>query len=197
MPVKVLKRSPSSAKEAHIYVIHARIIDWGGVNLPETNNGVTSSVIPPITFRATELPNTDGSQGDIAPAREAEQDGVEAHERDAIAGGQPEGEGGEQAHRDGEDHGVEAAEAVSDVAGQPAAEEGTRVDDGEELVGEGGGDVVAERVRGDVGERDEETPFDEEDARRGEGEGWVAEDGEVREHAGAGAGGGPQPGTDE
>ena len=82
------------------------------MNIPKTDDGVTSRVIAAIRLRATELADTDGRQGNIAPAGEAEQDGVEAHERHAGAGGQSQDEGCEQAQGDGQDHGVEAAEPV-------------------------------------------------------------------------------------
>ena len=112
---------------------------------------------------------------------------------DAAAGGEPDCEDGEKAEEDCDDHGVEAAEAVGEVARGPAAEEAARVDDGEELVGEGCGDAVGEGVGGNVRERNEEAPFDKEDAGGRERECRVPEDPEVgpdvaapfREQAGA------------
>lgn len=164
---------------------------------PKTDDRVARRVVPPVVLCLAELPDTDGRQADVGPAREAEEDRVDNDQSDVAAGREPEGEGGDEAQRDGDDHGVVATEAVGDEAGEPAAEEGAGVEDGEDLVGEGGGDAVVERVGGDKGEWYEEPPFDEEDADGGEGEDGVAEDAEVGEGVGELHLGGGETGADK
>ena len=144
---------------------------------PERHQRIARSIIPPIHPCITQLSDANRREADIRPAREAEQrrkDNRQRQPRVALrrrqqVARQPEREARDQTHDERGDHGVEAAELVGDEARGEAAEAGAGVDDGDELVGEGGGDGAGgEGVAGEVRDGGEEAPLDEEDADGGE-----------------------------
>ncbi|KAL9043894.1 MAG: hypothetical protein Q9214_002934, partial [Letrouitia sp. 1 TL-2023] len=102
---------------------------------------------------------------DVASARETEQRREDAEPRDVAAHVEPDAEHAERAHGDSGDHGVEPAEPVGDESRARPPEDTPRVEDREQLVREGWGDAVGERVAGDEGQGYEEAPLDKEDAR--------------------------------
>ena len=151
---------------------------------PKADHSIQTGIIPPKHLRLTQLSHTNRRQADITPRREAEQQRKHDQLRDAStsafrAAGQPDAKHGDHAEGYGDDHGVEASEAVGEVAGCPAPEEGADVQDREELVAEGWGDVVCEGVARYVRDGDEKGPFDHEDARGGQGEDFLLVDFQV------------------
>ena len=104
-------------------------------------------------------------------------------------GGQPEREGAEHAAQDRGDHGVEATPFIRHIPRCPAAETGTRVENRDELVGEGGAHGSrGEGVAGEVRDGDEEAPLEKVRPDRHERESGLPENGEVRQDGAAGAG---------
>lgn len=117
----------------------------------KTDHGIEAGIPPPKHLGTAQLPDAYRGQTDIAAAREAKEQGEDdqlCYTPGAGFGGagKPDAEDGDQAEGDCDDHGIEASEFVGNVARGPAAEEGAGVQDGEELVGKGGGYAVSKGV---------------------------------------------------
>ena len=154
------------------------------VQAAEAHDRVQARVPSPKHLGVAQLSHADRGEADVAARGEAEEDAKDDQLGDAPAPvfrhvGEPHGEDGDEAQSHGDDHRVEPSEKVCHVAWRPPAEEGPRVEDGEELVAESGRNTPRESVRGDVGERYEESPLDKEDPHGYQREDSVLEDSPV------------------
>ncbi|KAL9609859.1 MAG: hypothetical protein Q9167_005403 [Letrouitia subvulpina] len=151
----------------------------GGLNSPKAHNRVARRIVPAKFLRLAQLAHTRWGQADVAPARETEQRREDAEPCNIAAGVEPDAEHAESAHGDSGDHGVEPAEPVGDEPRARAPKDASCVEDREQLVREGWGDAIGERVAGDEGQGYEEAPLDEEDACGRQREGGLREYAEI------------------
>ena len=127
------------------------------------------------------MSHTDRGKTDVASRGEAEEDAKDDQLSDTPAAvfrriGEPHRENGDETQSHCDDHRIEPSEKVCHKAWRPSAEEGPRIEDGEKLVAESRRNTSGKSVRGDVGERYEESPLDEEDPHGYQREDSVLED---------------------
>lgn len=159
------------------------------------DDGIAGGIVAAVFLRLAQAANGHRDQADVAAGAEAEQQHEDDDAGGGVAGGQPDAQAGQHGQADGVDAGVEGAYQVGGETAEHAAEEGAGIEQGQQVGGEGLAEALAERVRGDVGQGDEDGELEQEHGGRGQGEGAVQKNARVR--AGAGAAGGRQPRADQ
>ena len=147
----------------------------------EAHDRVQPRIPSPKHFGVAQLSHADRGKTDVASRGEAEEDAKDDQLSDTPASvfrriGEPHREDGDETQSHCDDHRIEPSEQVSHVAWRPSAEEGPRIEDGEKLVAESRRNTPGKSVRGDVGERYEESPLDKKDPQSYQREDSVLED---------------------
>ena len=133
---------------------------------PNTRNRKGRPGPLPVILRRADLRDTHGRETNRRTAPEPKQHRIADNRRDIIAGFQPESEREDCAYGSRHDHDVETAEFIRYQAGEGTAGDGAEIEEDDDCVGEGVVDADVDGVRGDVGDRNKDGEFHQEDRYR-------------------------------
>jgi len=159
----------------------------------EADEEVARAVLGAVLAGAADLADADGRERYAAARAESVEQREEDHHHllprrpRSVHRRKPQGHHRHEAERTRREHDVEPARPVRDQAWQPPPEDGADVEDRDQLVRESLRKAQTERVRGQVGYRDEDGPLDHEHANGGEGEAGVGEGRDIDLYGGEGA----------
>lgn len=131
---------------------------------PKRHDRIGCSIVPAVVAGVAQLPDADRGQANVAPTRKSKDETKDNDHGKGSMRRQPQRKRRDEAHGDGQDHRVESAHYVGYVTGQPPAEDGSGVEDGDELVRKGQRYPRRYGIGAEIGQRNEQGPFDEEDA---------------------------------